>query len=113
MASNYAHGRQTEWAIRDHLEDNGYQVIRAAGSKGAADLVAIKPSQVLLINVKRTTPPGPRERAALLGLARTLPSVGVPLIAMKPPYTKAPTYRRLTGLGPKDWEPWTPDTAEE
>lgn len=108
MTNNYAHGRQTEWAIRADLERHGYEVIRAAGSKGPADLVAIKPGQVLLINVKRTRPPGPKERQALRALAKLIHPIGLPIVALKPP-RHPPIYRHLTGPAPKHWEPWTPD----
>ena len=103
-------GRRIEYAIRDHLIANGYVVMRAAASKGPADLVAFKPCQVLLVSVKRTTPPGPVERTALVGVARMLPGVGVPLVALGP--VSALSYRRLTGVGPKAWEPWTPDEVD-
>ena len=106
-SSGYALGRAIEYAVIDNLKDNGYVCTRAASSKGAADVIAIKPGQVLLVSVKRTTPPGPVERSALVGVARMLPTVGVPLVALGP--ASKLTYRLLTGVGAKAWVPWTPD----
>ena len=41
------------------FEKQGYWCVRAAGSHGVADLVALKPRQALLIQVKRTHHPDP------------------------------------------------------
>jgi Holliday junction resolvase len=110
--SGYSEGRRVEYAAIDYLRANGYDTVRAASSKGLADVVAIKPGQVLLVNCKRTTMPGPSERADLLRIAASLPGVGVPLVALHP--RREPlTFRRLTGAGPKDWTPWTPDDIED
>lgn len=108
--SAYSRGRSVEYAVVHQLTADGYDTIRGASSKGLADVVAIKPGQVLLINVKRTTPPGPGERAGLLRVAGLLPGVGVPLVALGP--ASRVVYRRLTGPGPGQWEPWTPDFEE-
>jgi len=105
--SSYSQGRDVEYAVLHELGDNGYDTVRGASSKGLADVVAIKPGQVLLVNVKRTTPPGPDERADLLRVAGHLPGVAVPLVALGP--ASRVTYRRLTGVSPEAWEPWTPD----
>lgn len=103
----YAAGVRIEHAVSHHLRDNGYEVTRAASSKGAADLICVKAGQVLLVSVKRTTPPGPTERAQLLAVAALLPGVGVPLVALGP--VARLTYRRLVGPGPGQWVPWVPD----
>lgn len=106
--SGYHDGRRVEYAVVHRLRDDGYLISRGSSSKGdLGDVVAIKPGQVLLVNVKRTTPPGPKERADLLRVAACLPGVGVPLVALGP--ASAVTFRRLTGTGPHDWTPWTPD----
>lgn len=105
--SGYSDGVRVEHAVIDDLKANGYDTVRAASSKGLADVVAIKPGQVLMVNVKRTTPPGPAERADLLRVAGYLPGVGVALVALGP--ASRVTYRRLTGVGAKDWVSWTPD----
>lgn len=105
--SGYSLGRAVEYAVIDDLKANGYVCTRAASSKGVADVIAFKPGQVLLVSVKRATPPGPVERSALRGVARMLPGVGVAIVALGP--ASSVTYRRLTGVGAKDWVSWTPD----
>jgi hypothetical protein len=105
--SGYSDGVRVEHAVIHELTRDGYHTVRAASSKGMADVVAVKDGQVLFINVKRTTPPGPKERAQLLAVAACLPGVGVPIVALGP--ASRVTYRRLTGHGPRDWVPWTSD----
>lgn len=106
--SSYHDGRRIEYAVCHDLADNGYRVTRAASSKGFADVIAVKLRQILFVNVKRTTMPGPDERFELLGAASLLyPGIAVPLVALGP--ASKLTYRRLTGPGPTDWVPWTPD----
>ncbi len=51
--SRYAAGRRFEWKVRDQLQDQGYFVIRSAGSKGAVDLAAFKKSDWLFVQCKR------------------------------------------------------------
>lgn|SRR5215216_243486 len=105
--TNYRNGRAYEYLIRDALEADGYSCIRAAGSKGKADLIALKPGEILLVQVKRTNPQlTPLERAGLLELARI--TGGRPIVAYKPS-RKPVIYRELTGLGPKDHQPFYPD----
>jgi hypothetical protein len=105
--SGYSLGREVEYAVIHNLVDNGYEHMRGASSKGLCDVLAIKEGEVLFINVKRTTPPGPAERADLLRVAGYLPGVGVPLVALGP--ASRVTYRLLTGVGAKNWVSWTPD----
>lgn len=106
--SAYGDGRRIEYAVTADLRDNGYDLIRASSSKGVADVIAFKPGQVLLVNVKRTTMPGPDERANLLRIAAYLPGYAIPLVALKP-LRQQLQYRRLHGPGPKAWTVWTPD----
>ena len=110
--SRYSEGVRVEHLVMHHLTDNGYDCTRAASSKGVADVIAFKPGQVALVNVKRTTMPGPGERADLLAVAAHLPGVGVPLVALKP-LRQPLTFRRLTGPGPRDWLPWTCDDVDQ
>jgi hypothetical protein len=110
--SGYSDGRRVEWAVVHDLQQNGYETTRAASSKGVADVIAIKAGQVLLVNVKRTTPPGPAERADLILICKLIPGVLVPLVALKP-FRQPLTYRRLLGSGPRSWVPWSPDFAAE
>ncbi len=108
--SGYTQGVRVEHAVVHHLTDNGYDCQRAASSKGCADVIGIKRGQVLFVNCKRTTMPGPLERLLLVDLAELLPGVGVPLVALKPA-RKPLQFRRLTGPGPRDWQEWHADDA--
>lgn len=103
--TRYASGTVFEREVRAHLEAEGYWCIRAAGSKGKADIVAIKPGQVLIVQAKRNGICPPAERAEVRRIAALLPDVAIPLVAGRP----GVTFRRLTGPGPKDWQPWTTD----
>ncbi len=64
--SNYANGRRAEYLARDALVEQGFTVVRAAGSKGAIDLAAFNYTGTRLIQIKkgagRVTP---AERRAL------------------------------------------------
>ena len=108
--SGYSDGRAVEYAVIDDLKANGYVHMRGASSKGFCDVVAIKPGEALFVNVKRTTPPGPAERADLLRVAGFIGAV--PLVALKP-LRQGLEYRLLTGAGPRDWVPWSPDAFGE
>lgn len=39
--TNYARGRRFEWKRRDHYKEQGYTVVRSAGSKSKFDLVCL------------------------------------------------------------------------
>ena len=41
MNKQYIKGRDFEYRVKEHYEKEGYFVVRSAGSKGIADLVAI------------------------------------------------------------------------
>lgn len=107
--SRYTVGARTERLIRDDLMAYDYAVVKAGGSKGAADLVAFRRGFVLFVQVKRTEAQiSPRERLALIALADLLGRhIGVPVVATKP-VRKPISYRVLTGPGPKDWLTWEP-----
>jgi len=51
--TRYAIGRRLEYLVRDELIEQGYYVVRAAGSKGKIDLVAWNGYQFILIQVKK------------------------------------------------------------
>ena len=62
-------GIERERLMRKRLEDDGWFVVRAAGSLGDADLVALRPGEVRLVEVKATErspfagfPPADRRR---------------------------------------------------
>jgi Holliday junction resolvase len=111
--AQYHRGRDFEHAVRAKLVADGYDVIRSAGSKTKIDLVAFKTSQVLLIQCKVDGHCSPAERLALLRVASLLPNYSVPLIGWKQRGVSQPFFWRLTGTGPHEREPWTPDYLEE
>lgn len=106
--SQYARGRRLEWDVRDHLIEHGYDVIRAASSKGPVDVAAFKQGEVLFVQAKTSGRISPAERAEVLRVAGLIPQ-GVPLVALRP----GVRFRRLTGPGPRDWVEWHADRAEE
>lgn len=99
-------GIKRERQVKAHLEEQGWVVIRTAGSLGCADLVALKRASTaarwsdgLLIEVKSTAGPwdgfGPAARAALRYAARR---AGVtPVLAWWP------SRGQLTWLYEDDW----------
>ncbi len=60
-----AKGRRLEHRSRALLEREGYSVVRAAASKGAFDLVAIGPTDIVLCQVKSNGWPGREEMEAI------------------------------------------------
>lgn len=107
--SRYRRGAEAERHLVLQLRADGYYATRAASSKGAADIIAIKPGQVLFIQVKAGAGrESPAERRALLDLAACLPHVGVPVVAENPQRRDGRLWR-LTGTGPRQREPFTVD----
>lgn len=51
--AEYANGRTFEYLLRDWYVKKGYLVIRSAGSRGPADLLAINSKEVVLIQCKK------------------------------------------------------------
>lgn len=101
-------GRAREYRVRDHLTRRGWRlVMRAAGSKGSADLAMVHPTHGLaLIQVGTATKRlGPADRArflvdatdcgALALVATVIPGVGV-------------TYHEASLGTPSTWARWTP-----
>lgn len=110
--SGYAAGRRVEWLVRDDLAAARFEVFRTAGSKGIVDLIGIRAGLVALVQVKRTQAQiPPAKRRALLALADLVGyRVGLPIVATKP--DRQPIgYRLLTGPGPNDHRPWSPEVA--
>jgi hypothetical protein len=123
MSTPYEQGRRFAYRVSQALAADGYSIIRSAGSKTKVDIVAFKDmarhrlldgsmwpdrSELLFVQAKKangTCPPAERiELLRLAGMARALP-----IVAYQPQPRKPIAYRRLTGPGPKDWQPWTPD----
>jgi Holliday junction resolvase len=76
-STGYQLGRALEYRVRDQLQADGYFVIRAAASKGPADLVAIKPPQILLVQCKRSGTLPPAEWNQLYDIADSLGAIAV------------------------------------
>lgn len=111
--SNYNRGRELEYRVKDFLTDNGYWCIRAASSKGIADLVAMKAGETLMVSCKTKTLPGPAERVELVRVARMVGAV--PIVATRGARgTGRPLLRRLLGDGsdPKGVETFTVDFTD-
>lgn len=67
-----AKGSRRERQARNILEKDGYLVTKAGASLGAFDIIAIKPGDVRLVQVKSNRPPPRAERRTLLELAAQL-----------------------------------------
>jgi Holliday junction resolvase len=111
--SNGQRGRTFERTVARALTADGYLVIRAAGSRGAGDLVAVKPGQILLVQCKLggAGDLGPAEWNAFRAVAES--AGALPILAYRPGL-RGLAYWRLTGVkdGPRKTppaQPWTPD----
>lgn len=117
MVNQGARGARAENAVADELGAMGHDVIRSAGSKGAADLVAVHDREVLFVQVKLVNPKcpvytqlSPNEREQLFRIARRVG--GFPIVAQRhqgrgsrPAFT---AWYLLTGTGPNDRIEWVP-----
>lgn len=117
MVNQGARGTRAENAVADELGAMGHDVIRSAGSKGAADLVAMHDREILFVQVKLVNPKGPvytqlspNERTELIRIARRVD--GFPIVAQRhqgrgsrPAFTR---WYLLTGTGPNDRIEWVP-----
>lgn len=115
-AEEYKAGRRFEYKVRDDLTANGYEVLRAAGSKGGSkvDLVGFKNGELLLVQCKRDGKLPPAEWDRLVEVAWWVKAK--PILAMALPRGGV-AYRHL--LGPKrprariqPIEPFNPDLPE-
>jgi Holliday junction resolvase len=106
--TNYDNGRRFEWAVRDHLARDGYDVFRSAGSKTKVDMTAVKTGQLLFVQCKRDGKISPAERVKLLQLAALI-DCAVPVLAWKTVGDSTVHLAELTGPGPKDRRPFHTD----
>lgn len=117
MTNHARRGVRGENAVRDILGEYGYDVMRSAASKGAADLIGIHDRFAVLVQIKTVSygspfqMPAPAEREQLLRIARRLGNA-LPVAACHVQGSGgAPAvtgFRLLTGPGPKDWLTWAP-----
>lgn len=99
MTSTARQGRDVEHQAQRQLAEAGYWTHRSAGSKSPVDIIAMKPTQTLFVQCKRTGTIGPAEWNALLELARHLGAV--PVMARRgTPRKRQLGFYVLTG--PKD-----------
>lgn len=79
---NRAAGDRFEYRVRDTFRARGWFVVRAAGSLGPVDLVALKRGQpAVLLSCKTSGRIGPAERDTLVAVARV--AGGEPLVAYR------------------------------
>lgn len=97
--NHYATGTRFEHKTRDDLILNGFDVMRAAGSKGSTkiDLIAMKPGQLLFIQCKSNGALPPDEWDRIVEVASWVGAV--PLLAANGTRGRGVAYTRL--LGPK------------
>jgi Holliday junction resolvase len=105
-------GTVRENRVKELLEDDGYFVVRSAGSGGVADLVALKPGQVLLVQCKSEAYLAPHEWNGLW--FTSVNTRAIPIHAAKLPGSRQVVWHRLTG--PKTvvtkrppWVEWSAD----
>jgi Holliday junction resolvase len=111
--SHYNAGRTFEWKVRDALREDGYEVLRSAGSKTKIDLVAMKPGQIVFVQCKVNGLCAPAERSRLRDLAGMVGALPIVAYNHKEGRSAAVVrYRLLTGDGPKAFASWTPDQVE-
>ena len=103
MNPRYVRGRKAEWKSRDLLVKQGYTVVRAAGSKGAYDLVAWNTAETVLVQVKCDRWPTKPEVEALVRVPT--PPGGRKLIH-RWDYREAKPYVREV------WPGWRPGPRE-
>lgn len=123
MVNQARRGARAENAVGDLLGEYGYDVIRSAASKGAADLVAVGNRQILFVQVKlgvhgeRFKIPSPAERRELIRIAQRAGPRGLAVTVCRfpgsGPRSAETVWRVLTGAGPLEWETWSPQVQED
>lgn len=112
--NQYARGARVEYQVRDHMGERGYDVVRAAGSKGKIDLVAFNDHELCFIQVKITDGlTSPAERRELLRQAKR--AGAYPLVAFKEKIGNRVhiRFRELTGPGPREYVEWVPAETDD
>lgn len=97
--ANYIAGRAFEYAIMRRLKLAGYWVLRAAGSKGPVDIIAIRTTVMLMIQCKRGKGiPSSKAWNELYDLA--LSRQAIPLLASRSSVKgdRRVSYQRLSGV---------------
>lgn len=111
-----AAGKRAEAKVRADLTDNGYSIVTSHLSRGAADMVAAKPAQRLVVQVKRSLRSGggvaKDEWNALIDLAEAW--TALPIVAVASPRAEI-CYFELTGRkdGSRRRQPWRPFVLDQ
>lgn len=112
---DYRRGGDLERAVKTELEASGYRlVIKSAGSKGRADIVALKRGETLIVQCAVSAYKSPADRRELRRLADELAVPGLtvrPLIAGWHKIGRAARtvrYLEVTDTEAPDVFPWTP-----
>lgn len=101
-------GANFELQIMKDLKRYGYIAHRSSGSHGAVDVVAVGDEETLVIQAKISSAViPPKERIAVLDLARRMGPSAVPMCAYRA--GGKVFYRVLTGEGSKDFLLWEPE----
>lgn len=106
--STATQGRRREYYVRDHLITHGWRpVMRAAGSKGSADLLMVHAAHgPALIQVgSKSKELGPTDRARLLADATDCGALAI--LAVVVPRQPIRYWQVVSGV-PKTWPEWTP-----
>jgi Holliday junction resolvase len=96
VTDQYRRGAVFERQIADRLTEDGYLVMRAAGSHGHADLIALKRGQVLLVQCKLAGA-GAVPPAEWNGLWEVAERVGAVALIVSRPKRGAKAWQRITG----------------
>ena len=104
-------GRDREHKVKRHLISHGWRpVMRAAGSKGSADLLMVHstygPALVQVGSVSKTL--GPDDRARLVADATDCGALA--LLAVVVPRQPIRYWQVVNGV-PRTWPEWTPERA--
>lgn len=110
-------GYRFECLTRDELKRAGFEVIRAAASKGPADIIAIRTGQILFVQCKYTeklpvtslSVCPPEERKAVLRLAHMVQGSAY----LAHPHKEGNravqvAFKRITGPESYNFVPWVP-----
>lgn len=115
--SRYQQGAAVEREVAEHLGNLGYDVVRSAGSKGGADLIAFTDDEMCFVQVKKSDELiRPYERTELLRLARRAGAYALVAHKVTDPQDgrkKIVTFRELLGTGPRQWQNWVPQRRED
>lgn len=100
--TNYRRGYTFERAVAADLTKDGYLCVRAGGSHGVADVVALKPGQVLLVQAKTDGAISISDWNQLLAVSEGVDAV--PLLAWRPQRGRVEYWRIVAPRQPrKDW----------